>query len=909
MKKFFTLTALALLTWVGVQAQNYRRWDFTQWSDETVANLKAEASKGFSEGLWSDAEKADNSATTKDISPNNCYWQVGSSGTDGITLTANGTAIAETEGLIFVNTNARGLAIALNYGDCTSANGAGFGPYHGGAYLWLGSSKKNYFVIPNVKPGQPIRMGVESHKLTDARGVNLYVYKADKSQGVQLTAPDGSTVAAPKEYTEQEWVAPVGAEGANADGTYNILVYNTNGCHIYYLEVGDANQKGQVAYLTVGDGTAEPAYQNVAANEANAVTVVDLASASVTAEQLQRYEVVVVSNLVPADGAAASALKEALPFVPTLCLNADLYAAWGYGVKTPGLIGMVRIANLKHELFRGFVLNEDYVKAQPDGVTEVDVLDLGEGFTGVTLGDYFATDDVVATDAYVSETTAIHVHNANHNAYVYLPAEAAGNSRLVANAVSLLMGSKSDVTKTPAPTVAFTYNDRNTDVTLSVVPSNLPKTRIYYTLDGSEPTEQSTEYTEPFNVAAEGVTVKAVGIAEGYLLSDVTEQAVKIKSQLPAPTISVATEAGKSVVTVSGEGTIWYNYSGRNDSVWSTQYTGPVTLTYPRTFYAFVTGEDKVNSEVASQQVGVEGYQPRIDVLAHMDANAAEYNGGSTSTAYYFSWGKNKSGASGHPYYNTTEGVTEETYNDEETGDEGVRTVYTILNEEEEKDFGNGWVVRSRGQLVDWENLTTGSSFGDKTGYNYATVDDENPYFPATRSIINLADKNTEPTDASFPYNAYIVTTAKYAGPFDVVVNVGSIVKPENSATHLVVVQTSVDGNAWDSNWVTLGDTIAIKDRQRLTTNVTRSYEGTEEVYVRVYLADKNSKVGFYDVYIANAGEESQKLLTGIADLQQPAAKAPAAIYSLNGTRQQQLRRGLNIVVGADGTVKKVLVK
>ena len=33
------------------------------------------------------------------------------------------------------------------------------------------------------------------------------------------------------------------------------------------------------------------------------------------------------------------------------------------------------------------------------------------------------------------------------------------------------------------------------------------------------------------------------------------------------------------------------------------------------------------------------------------------------------------------------------------------------------------------------------------------------------------------------------------------------------------------------------------------------------------------------------------------------------SIYSLNGVRRQELRRGVNIVVGKDGQVKKVLVK
>ena len=45
MRKLFTLALLSLIA-VGVSAQNYRKWDFTNWSAETIANLAEEATKG-----------------------------------------------------------------------------------------------------------------------------------------------------------------------------------------------------------------------------------------------------------------------------------------------------------------------------------------------------------------------------------------------------------------------------------------------------------------------------------------------------------------------------------------------------------------------------------------------------------------------------------------------------------------------------------------------------------------------------------------------------------------------------------------------------------------------------------------------------------------------------------------------
>ena len=140
---------------------------------------------------------------------------------------------------------------------------------------------------------------------------------------------------------------------------------------------------------------------------------------------------------------------------------------------------------------------------------------------------------------------------------------------------------------------------------------------------------------------------------------------------------------------------------------------------------------------------------------------------------------------------------------------------------------------------------------------------------------------------------------------------VGSIVKPENEAKHQFVIQTSVDGNAWDSAWETLGDSVLIQNKQRLTTKVVRSYEGADEVYVRLYLANFNSKIGIYDIYIVNAGEKTQEFLTGIEEIAAaPAVSAqPTEIYNINGVRLNALHRGLNIVRKSDGTTRKVMVK
>lgn len=252
MKKIYSL--LTVLAIAGMTSANAQKWDFTNWSAETVANLKA---VNAANETWSDIEKATDSEPTE-TSKDNCFWQVDVTATvdaDG-NLTANGQVIKELKGLKYKNTNNRSLAIAVNYPKALS-------DYKGGSYLWLGSQALEYFAIPAVPAGATIKMGVESHKTSDARGVMLFLTedghvdtsgkKPVLSGEGALTDKDGNAVAVPKTYTEQEWVVP-----ADAAATNNVYVFNSNGCHIYYIEV--VGSTGGVEDITVVEDENAPMY-------------------------------------------------------------------------------------------------------------------------------------------------------------------------------------------------------------------------------------------------------------------------------------------------------------------------------------------------------------------------------------------------------------------------------------------------------------------------------------------------------------------------------------------------------------------------------------------------------------------------------------------------------------------------
>ena len=214
-------------------------WDFTKWSDATVANLKADAAASKTSG-WSDVEKkadAEAGADPTEASKDNCFWlQLEAAPADGA-LTANGVVIEELKGLKFDAEYAakRSLAIAVNYPSTS------LGDYAGPAYLWLGGggSKQSCpcFTIPGVKAGSKITFEMESHKPSDARGIGLYKNSYEEANliGEQFKP----TVKATNTWDITE--------------DCDVVVWNTSGCHIYKIEV-TSGAAGIQAVKTVKSG-------------------------------------------------------------------------------------------------------------------------------------------------------------------------------------------------------------------------------------------------------------------------------------------------------------------------------------------------------------------------------------------------------------------------------------------------------------------------------------------------------------------------------------------------------------------------------------------------------------------------------------------------------------------------------
>ncbi len=884
-----------------------RKWDFTNWSQATVTNLKAGAD-------WSDIEKANGTEPTE-LSKDNCFWEVGAAGTaDGTSLTANGEVIAELDGLLYTNTTARSLAIAVNYGDVSSLNGAGFGPYHGASYLWFGGSKKNYFVIPHVKAGAKIKMGVESHKLTDARGVNLYV--GHGTGGTQLKSPSGETVSAPKEYTDQEWMVPTElGDTPNEDGTFDIQIYNTNGCHIYYIEVledAPAVENAKIAY--VFDSTFEGysseedvMYTMISDNDdfKNVqIEKIDVSGdiSSVSRDVLLSYDVVVVSSTVSENNAIAATLKSVIAYVPMLNFNAKLYKTWGYGemVNMGTNVVDVPVDARNHDLFKSKSADNNYVTE--DGKL---ALFASESINGVVIpeGSYFSNDNILAA---TDKATAIHIHNQERNAYIFIPyvyetPDYPDNNLvydLPINAVTLLNYSKSEIPQAASPTFKEDYGDMNTNVSVCCGTKGAV---IYYTTDGSVPTEASNLYTGPVNITAQGTVIKAVAYADGYTPSEVAEFAVGIYTTTAAPVISVEQQDGKSVVTLSTteEGaSIYYNITGSNKTEASSVYSEPIEVESYVTITAF-TGElgDKKQSETVSQSIFIQGKEVRIDVVSHLDANKTDWAPGGANPTNY-------NGKNGHAYYSDIT-IGEPTI-DPDTQEE----VYTYepANNVVYVNPGKGWEVRTEAQAMLWQNNGCTHKVGDGTGYNPETALDDD--VNATGSCLSFGSSST--TNAAGTknpsYTGSIQSTEAFQGPFDIVTNIANTAKNGGDVT----AKAYVTADTLSGEWIELGD-LKTSTTGRLWKHTVLGYEGTDKVFVKICAS---GSVGVFDIFIKNNGEKSQEV-NGIreitSDKENNGEVVRTMIYSINGTQLDRTAKGINIVkeIYSDGTVrtKKVMMK
>lgn len=881
MKKLFTLGVLLLTVAAGTHAQVKKQWLFYEGlSDETIANLNADAANWAANGADADGNTINWKNAVKQSADS--YWM------------ANGQVIEELNGLLIDIGSNKDNSVHL-------------------ATTKLRLTRKNTVItFPKLANGQTVTIqGRSANSTAETRGIapvqSYLQFLPDESSaqtggaciflGNQVEGSEGTYTFKWKVVTDEPDSVTVQFKltpDAGIDFSYFMI---DNG------DAPDVKEAQPVGYVYSGTLDDDYAYIYLSGSEKFALTEINADETTATADSLQQFQAIVISPTIAADHAYLSTLRQAIAYVPVLNLNPAIYEPLGYGRAVPGNSNLLGVNDATFAGFEGFELDPD--------VPIIELLADGTNITGVQLGDYFAADPVLAYAGDPAEgLVAMHAHNPRRNAYILLPLPlehmALANQDVIATLIPQVLqaaaDTKKDVTATGTPVITASQQDGYTVVSLSAANSNA----IYYTLDGTDPTTASTLYTEPFTLTAP-TTVKAIATGDGYTLSKQAQKDIVIMVKAQRPQIAVSREQGKSTVTLTTatEGVnIYYSFNGAKTSAASQLYAGPIELTETATITALAEGGDYLPSDLAVQFVGIDGLDAntiRLDTLTHFDANETDWfvdnseQGGEGKVSAYYYWGK-----SAWNYYGT-ELDHEEILKDSEGNDsivyvykpdpEALRVVYPAN--------ANGWVLKSRGQVLTGElQLSVENTIGNGATGRFAE-EATDLITTATKGTITFGAKNS-----GEPYTASIETTDRYAGPFDVIVFCGN----GNSGSKAVMeVQVSADGETWTS----IGE-LKLADTQRYIKRTRLSYDETAEVYVRVAQTGGSTKAQVYDILVMNNGPLSKQYTEadalGVA-IRPAAAVAPAAIYDMSGVLRQQLERGLNIVVSADGSVRKVMVK
>ena len=868
MKKLFTLMALSLLMSLNVDAQFRKTWDFSKgYSAETKANLNADPN-------WvSNRTDANTGETTG--------WKDNAKMSGE--LMANGVVIEELRG---INFSTSGLQNNGNYLlDPTTIRVA---------------RKKQAFSLPKLAAGQKVTIVAKSANGTAMdrgfKGNDNMEYIDGPANGI-CPGPDGLCTLV--------WQVKADV----VDSVDITISTDMGGLDIQSIVIDDGDEPDvenakKVAYIAdAATIDADMAYIFLSATDGVELTQVDPV-ADITLDSLQYYDAIVVAPSVAANAGIVPTLKSAIAYEPVLNMNAAMYEAWGYGKP---------VATSETSVTVPAEMADNALFADLDVTSGLELLTDG-GITGVSLGEYFANDAVLAT---AGEAVAVHQHNKDRNTYLFLPYTeeglAAANqdvlSVLLGNAVKMVAKTKKAIVATGAPVITKENKDGETTVTISTTNADAS---IYYTTDSSEPTTASTLYTEPFTLT-EACTVKAIATLDGYLQSNTTSLDIDIMSQAATPVISIEKNADNSVVTLTcaTEGAeIYYSYGVVTDKAKAQKYDEPITLkAEPTEIYAFAVAEGYVQSGLASDYVAINSLNAqtiRIDTLTHFDANQTDWfvdnseNGGTGSESAYYYWGKNA-----WKYYSDEVDHTE-TVKDSQGNDSIVYyykpdpAAVRVIN----PNTPNGWILKSAGQVLTGElTLTADAAVGNgATGRFAETAEDMIGGTPSKGGITFGGKTSGE------PYTASIETTEKYAAPFDVVTYVGN---GNNGNPGNLEIQVSANGEAWDS----IG-TVSMASTQRYYKKTRVSCDKTGEYFVRVWHKSGSTKAQVYDIYVLNNGENSKKYdasTVGIDNVGGSDELVRDEIFSVNGVRLNTLGKGINIIRKhyADGTVKtvKVMVK
>ncbi len=882
MKKLLVLAMAAVTMLTAVNAQPKKFWDF---------------SAGFS-----DADRANLDADTKN-------WNKNKVSTEGVTsywndltklsgeLKANGVVLEYTKGLSFSTSGMNG------------SNNFKYGP----AALRM-TRNKMVVNLPKLANGQTVTVVARSaNSSANDRGFR------GNSNMEYISGPDNGIIPGSAGNCTLVWQVKT----ESTDSVAIALTQITGGCDIVSIMIDNGDEPEietapNVAWLYSGYVEDDPIYSYAGLDAQNTlipISETSILAGEVTTDSLETFDVVVLSesigiSLDNAFDEEKKLLVNELNRVPILSFYPT--TALGYTLVDP----KTAVIDVPEDLAEEDLFAEmgDFEESAQEGClsqtlfTNVADDNMMLGYTIAETSD-FAGDKVLAT---AGGNNAIHIHG-KKNSYMLIPMAGAhivadgdlnlteAGTTLLNNAIKVLKNTKGTVLTANKPSVSYIYEN---GTTYAILKSSVPDSKIYYTLDDSDPTTDSQRYTDTL-VFTESKIIKALVAAPAYNNSAVLRDSIVIKTVLAAPKVSTEYGDGQTFITLSAQEGVgaYYSFNGQTETSKTTLFDAANTLaiTEPATIYAFAAGDNYINSEMVEVEIPVYGIYAAKDTLAHFTCGSTDWYdnalvtaNGSTLTfaesidAGVSSFSSNAcyyGGKSTWTYYSTTEYDSTAVV---KASDGSDSTVYYWKMDPNSLRMVTSttdtlWAIKSNCQVITGEiklsNLAYVKTQGASNGrYIDSAVDAIGNV--ATTGALTMGSKGTM-------FNARIESTVAFAAPFNLVVYTSQGAGDNKQPS--VVAEVSADGE----NWTEIGD-IAFSLTQRHTKKTCLHYAEAGNVYVRVRHTGGTEKAQICDIYVIST--ESEK--TGIENVVAEPAVASEQIFTLTGEKVNAMQAGQIYIKG-----------